>query len=245
MRPPNQIVLLMLSPWIFPTLLHGQDQSSADSIAAVLKDDLRNLVVAEEAYFADHSTYAPAVGESEAAGVASWQPSPGGTLVLSNVTARGLTAVLSNSSLTSGPIHCGVYLGPATNAPNVSVIQEGMPGCWGSGLPPAGSQLSAEILGTMRSDLRNLVTVQEAYFADENTYAPAIGSRWGKGVVGFAPSGQNGIVLSNVTAQGWTAVITNPALTGGINTCGVFIGPASNAPNTVVKDEGRPACWSR
>jgi hypothetical protein len=119
------------------------------------------------------------------------------------------------------------------------------PACWGSGLPPEPPPSPAAILTTMRTDLQNFVTAQEAYFVDNDTYAPAIGDQFAKGVVGFAASGKNVITLSHVNNQGWTAVITNPALTSGVNICGAYVGPAANTPNAAVTQEGAPACWSR
>lgn len=229
---------------------HLAAQETADSISAALKRDLRNLVVSQEAYFSDNNTYAPAIGDVPAAGVLAFRASPGNALVLSNVSAEGWTGVLTNSTLTSGPISCGVFVGPLSNTPNPAVTTEGAPACWGTGLPPGGPPVSAsspspDILASMRSDLRNLVTSQEVHFADYNTYAPAVGSRPGRGVAFFNSAAGNSVLLSNASAQGWSAVITNPALTSGVNTCGVFVGPPVNTPNVVVTQEGAPACWNR
>jgi hypothetical protein len=100
------------------------------------------------------------------------------------------------------------------------------------------------IVASMRSDLKNLVVSQEEYFAEYGSYAPAVGRNKGPGVALFSTSGKNVLALSNVSPQGWTAVVRNPVLTAGVNTCGVFIGPASNAPNPAAEYEGAPACWA-
>jgi hypothetical protein len=226
--------------------VHGQDNGrpSTATIIASMKADLKNLVVSEEAYFADYNTYAPRVGREPSAGVAYFIPSQGNVIVIANVSARGWTGAMTNLSL-GASVTCGVFVGPPEVAPDTSVTMEGAPGCWGSGLPPEPPPSPETILVTMRTDLRNLVAAQEAYFADNYAYAPVIGDRSGPGVVGFTASGKNVITVSNVSNQGWTGVITNPGLTTGVNICGAYVGPAANAPNTAVTEEGAPACWSR
>jgi prepilin-type N-terminal cleavage/methylation domain-containing protein len=74
-------------------------------------------------------------------------------------------------------------------------------------------------LATMRSDLRNLVTAQEAYHGTYGSYAnDAVG-------IGFAPSA--GVVLTIGTADtmGWNAVATHNATS---RTCGIFMGTAAS-----------------
>ena len=75
----------------------------------------------------------------------------------------------------------------------------------------------------MKSDLRNLVTAEEAYFSDYNTYAPAVGAVQAAGVVAFTESTGNVLTLAAVTAGGWNATMTNPAVTSGQQTCGIFV----------------------
>jgi hypothetical protein len=223
---------------------------TADSVAATLKSDLRNLVVSQETFFAGHNTYASKIGNDPASDVAAFRPSPGNALVLSNVSAQGWTGVLTNGTLTSGPINCGVFVGPLSNTPNAAVTTEGTPACWGTGLPPGGPPVSAAstpetILASMRADLRNLVTSQEAHYSDFNTYASAAGPTPGRGVAFFNPTAGNSVVISNANAQGWAGVITNPALTTGLTTCGVYVGAPSVSPHAAVTQEGMPACWEK
>ena len=101
------------------------------------------------------------------------------------------------------------------------------------------------IVASMRNDLKNLVINQEAYFADNNSYASKLGQKQKPGIAVFIPTPGNNLVLSNVSPQGYTAVITNASLTTGVNTCGVYVGPATNAPNPSIVYEGAPACWSQ
>jgi hypothetical protein len=97
----------------------------------------------------------------------------------------------------------------------------------------------------MKSDLRNLVTAQEAFFSDNNTYAAGIAAAQTNVAVAFVQSAGNAVpVIANVTAGGWSATITNPALAApDVPTqCGVYIGTAAS-PNAAVTNEGAPGCW--
>ena len=90
------------------------------------------------------------------------------------------------------------------------------------------------LLATMRNDLRNLVTSQEAYNADTQNYyngpLPSPGMTYGpsKGVV---------ITLSGVSPTGWGATATAP---GTIWICAIYIG--SGGPLGPATVEGRVAC---
>ena len=75
-------------------------------------------------------------------------------------------------------------------------------------------------LTSMKSDLRNLVTAEEAYFADSIKYTSNLGTayRVSTGVVG---------PTITLTADGWTAVVSHTATT---KTCAIFGGSTSLAP---------------
>jgi prepilin-type N-terminal cleavage/methylation domain-containing protein len=116
-------------------------------------------------------------------------------------------------------------------------------------IPKFANTKQKAIVASMKSDLRNLVTAQEAYFSDNNTYAGNIGAAQvnntnpGAGTVGFVQSAGNTVpAFANVTSGGWSATITNPAVTGTPNTCGIYVGVAA-APNAAVAQEGSPGCW--
>src|SRR6266487_2495891 len=87
-------------------------------------------------------------------------------------------------------------------------------------------------LASMKSDLRNLVTAEEAYFADSVKYAATIGA----GGVIFTQSTGNTLPAVALTADGWTANITNLNTT---KTCSIFIGSTALAP---ANKEGEPKC---
>ena len=116
-------------------------------------------------------------------------------------------------------------------------------------IPKFANTKQKAIVASMKSDLRNLVTAQEAFFSDNNDYAGSttaavqVNGLAGAGKVTFTPSQGNVLVLTYVDAAGWKATMTNPAVTGVPNTCGIFTGPIANAPNAAVTQEGAPACY--
>ena len=123
-------------------------------------------------------------------------------------------------------------------------------------IPKFANTKEKAVVASMKSDLRNLVTAQEAFFSDNQDYAGGTykgdGTVYtqanglaGKGTLAFTPSANSTVVLTYVDAAGWSGTATNPAVpaTSVPNTCGVYVGVAKNAPNAAVKAEGAPACW--
>jgi prepilin-type N-terminal cleavage/methylation domain-containing protein len=124
-------------------------------------------------------------------------------------------------------------------------------------IPKFANTKEKAVVASMKSDLRNLVTAQEAFFSDNQDYAgggPYKGDGTvytqanglaGKGTLAFTPSANTTVTVTYVDAAGWKATATNPAVpaTSIPNTCGVYVGVAANAPNGAVKAEGAPACW--
>ncbi len=84
-------------------------------------------------------------------------------------------------------------------------------------------------VAAMKSDLRNLVTLQETYFAQNLKYATDLGSA-------YTVSAGNPVPTITLTGDGWTATLTN--VTAG-QTCAVFMGSTLARP--AIK-EGAPAC---
>jgi prepilin-type N-terminal cleavage/methylation domain-containing protein len=97
-------------------------------------------------------------------------------------------------------------------------------------------------LATMKTDLKNLATAEEAYASDNaGAYMPAK-----TGVV--APTGYNSYSPSSgvtvditlaATGSGWAATATHTSTT---KKCGILVGTGT-APNAAVTNEGEPACW--
>ncbi len=87
----------------------------------------------------------------------------------------------------------------------------------------------------MKSDLRNLVTAEEAYFNTNNTYYDGVIP---SASIDFAPSTGVKLVLSDVSVTGWAATATHTSTPG--KQCAVFYGAApAPAPATL---EGQIAC---
>ena len=87
-------------------------------------------------------------------------------------------------------------------------------------------------IASMKSDLRNLVTAEEAYFADSVKYTTTVGAG---GVTFNVTTGNNNPTLA-LTADGWTGTISNINTT---KTCAIFIGSTAIAP---ANKEGEPKC---
>jgi type II secretory pathway pseudopilin PulG len=90
------------------------------------------------------------------------------------------------------------------------------------------------LVATMKSDLRNLATAQEAYSSDNRTfYSGPIPA----GAFNYSPSTGVAVTLSAVTAGGWQAIASNSQTT---RTCSIFLGNAP--PLAPATNEGSPAC---
>jgi prepilin-type N-terminal cleavage/methylation domain-containing protein len=86
-------------------------------------------------------------------------------------------------------------------------------------------------IASMKSDLRNLVTAQESYFADNMTYATALGD------LNFTSSSGVTVTIDAATGTGWSATATH---TGTTVTCTIYVGSATPAGTA----EGEPVCTS-
>ncbi|HEX6313735.1 MAG TPA: prepilin-type N-terminal cleavage/methylation domain-containing protein [Gemmatimonadaceae bacterium] len=95
-------------------------------------------------------------------------------------------------------------------------------------------------LASMKSDLRNMATTQEAYFADFQVYVSGSASNVGgstSAVNGFVPSSGVSVTATASGGTGWSASATHSGASG--KTCAIFVGVASVSPATV---EGEPKC---
>ncbi|MBA3553459.1 MAG: prepilin-type N-terminal cleavage/methylation domain-containing protein [Gemmatimonadales bacterium] len=120
-------------------------------------------------------------------------------------------------------------------------------------IPKFANTKEKAVVASMKSDLRNLVTAQEAFFSDNQDYAGGTyvagtiytqtNGTAGAGRLAISPSAGNTIVTVWGSAAGWSATVTNPAVTStASDVCGIFVGNAA-APNAVVTTEGAPACY--
>ena len=98
-------------------------------------------------------------------------------------------------------------------------------------------------LATMKSDLRNLATAQEGYFADAKSYFSGTAQNDGKGSTsslggGYVPS--SGVTVTVATSSnGWLAT-AGMASTVTTKSCYIFVG--TGTANNAAKSDGEPAC---
>jgi type II secretion system protein G len=97
-------------------------------------------------------------------------------------------------------------------------------------IPKFANTKAKAYIASMKSDLRNLVTAEEAYFADSVKYTTSLGTA-------FAVTTGNTTPTIALTSDGWTATITNSNYTG--HTCAIYIGSSSVTP---ANKEGEPKC---
>jgi len=109
-------------------------------------------------------------------------------------------------------------------------------------IPKFGNTKEKAFIASMKSDLRNLVTAEEAYFADSTAYTeqtdcntpPALGS------AAWCPSGGNTLDKLKVRQGGWTAHMTNANTSVA---CGIYVGGAAPFPPAKQSDpEAVPVC---
>lgn len=95
----------------------------------------------------------------------------------------------------------------------------------------AATRIEASRLQGMKADLRNLVTAEESYFADQVTYTTSLER------LRFRPSDSVTVTIGSATGTGWSAIARHKATT---KTCGIYVGTAT-APISG-QNEGAPKC---
>jgi type IV pilus assembly protein PilA len=101
-------------------------------------------------------------------------------------------------------------------------------------IPKFASTKERSYLATMKSDLRNLVTAQEAYLGDNGTY---YGGAVPNAALPYGPSSGTTITIVDAAPGGWSA---SAAYAGTSKTCSIYYGTvAALAPANV---NGEPKC---
>ena len=101
-------------------------------------------------------------------------------------------------------------------------------------IPKFASTKERAFLATMKSDLRNLVTAQEAYLGDNGAY---YGGAVPNVALPYQPSSGTTVTMVGIAGGGWSATA---AYAGTSKTCAIFYGNiAAVAPATV---NGEPKC---
>ena len=106
-------------------------------------------------------------------------------------------------------------------------------------IPKFAGTKSKAYVAAMKSDLKNLVTAEESYFSDANTYG-TVANLVTAGV--WAPTtGVTAVVaLAAVPATGFAATATHAGATG-TTACGVYVG--TGTPPGGITVEGEVSCW--
>ena len=86
-------------------------------------------------------------------------------------------------------------------------------------------------VAAMKSDLRNLITAEESYFADQVSYSTSMAAINASSSTGVT------VTIGAATGTGWNATAKHSATT---KTCGIYVGSAT-AP-IAGANEGEPKC---
>jgi prepilin-type N-terminal cleavage/methylation domain-containing protein len=94
----------------------------------------------------------------------------------------------------------------------------------------------------MKSDLRNLVTAEEAFFSDSGTYRvyTPMGTQ-GDTILKFRPSTSVSNVKVLTGAGFWTATVTHSQIPAPFS-CGIGINTANPLPGMTAAGDGEPVC---
>ena len=106
-------------------------------------------------------------------------------------------------------------------------------------IPKFSSTKEKAYLASMKSDLRNLATTQEGYFAEHQVYVGGTATNRGTTqtpLEGFVPSAGVQVVAGATGGTGWSAIASHSQTT---KTCSIFIGVSAVSPATV---DGEPKC---
>jgi type IV pilus assembly protein PilA len=93
-------------------------------------------------------------------------------------------------------------------------------------IPKFSNTKEKAVVAGLKSDLRNLATAQEAYYADHQEYGDA---------VDFAPSSNNDVSYTADGGLGWSGTASSPSAT---QTCSIGVGSQAPSPQL----DGVPVC---
>jgi len=101
-------------------------------------------------------------------------------------------------------------------------------------IPKLGATKERSYVATMKSDLHNLISMQEGYLADNGTY---YGGAIPNAALPYRPSSGSTVTMVSATVSGWQATAS---YSGTTKTCALFYGNiAALAPANV---NGEPKC---
>lgn len=102
-----------------PLVTKLQERTRGASLRAAARSDLRNYIVAQESYFAEHNSYASSMSALR------FSPSEGVTFSLAHGNASGHAA----TAVTATGLTCAIFAGPAAHHALAPALAEGAPRC--------------------------------------------------------------------------------------------------------------------
>ncbi|MEP6590944.1 MAG: prepilin-type N-terminal cleavage/methylation domain-containing protein [Gemmatimonadota bacterium] len=99
------VIIGILAAIAIPKFAATKDKAKLASV----KTDLRNIIVGQEAYFADYATYTGSLPST------IFQPSPNNAAT-AVADPTSFTATVTNSSISTNPKTCSVVVGSGTTA---------------------------------------------------------------------------------------------------------------------------------
>ncbi|HEU4649722.1 MAG TPA: prepilin-type N-terminal cleavage/methylation domain-containing protein [Gemmatimonadales bacterium] len=110
-------------------------------------------------------------------------------------------------------------------------------------IPKFANTKQKAVKSSMISDLRNLATAQEAWYADSTYYASTYQTTPATTAFSFAPSKDNVLAFEGASASGWAVTVTNPGYNNGNSKCGIYVGSAFSGSTGISGiNEGVPTC---
>ena len=100
-------------------------------------------------------------------------------------------------------------------------------------IPKFASTKEKAYITAMRSDLRNMMTAQEAYFSDYGTYTTATTN-----LKGFSKTTNVYVTIGSADGAGWYASATHGSLQSS-QSCQIAVGAAATSKSL---NEGEPKC---
>jgi prepilin-type N-terminal cleavage/methylation domain-containing protein len=96
-------------------------------------------------------------------------------------------------------------------------------------IPKFGATKNKAYVAALKSDLRNLVTAEELYFADNVTYTTSLSTTV------FQPTSGVTVTIGAATVGGWNATATHTALATTV--CAIFSGTGPPVSNAIIPGE--------
>lgn len=110
-------------------------------------------------------------------------------------------------------------------------------------IPKFSSTKEKAYIANMKSDLKNLASVQESYFSDSSKYGAKADIQ--KAPYSYVVSNNGDFTIESNSATGWSATVFNPAVKS-VAVCAMYSGSAADSAKAAAKvgplQDGVPVC---